>query len=104
MYVTPHDFDLVVNGTSTATTRIGDRRKIWPVRHRLVIVDNTKNDRRLEAEIVYNELMNLRDVSRTQAGTIGGYGIKEHYDDFTSIYSGSDDSTILSLVGFRVLA
>lgn len=103
LYTTPRDFDLVEMGTKSATTRIGIRES-WPVGHNLEIVDNQDEERRLSAEIVYNEVMKLKDINRTQAGSVGGgYSISSHKADFCDIYEGSDDDTVLSLVGFRVV-
>ena len=102
LYVTPLDFRHATLGRKTATSRLGNRLGLWPVGSRVNIVDNEEGASR-QIEIVYNVLMTLGQISPTQAGNIGGYGVRDHYNDFTSIYPGSDDDTELSLVGFRVL-
>lgn len=102
LYVTPGDFDLATWGVKTATSRLGDRRELWPVGSTILIVDNERGAYRC-IEIVYNVLMKLDQISVAQAGNIGGYGVHDHYEDFTSIYPESDGTTELSLVGFRLI-
>lgn len=102
-YVTPHDFNLAVKGIKTASSRIGDRRRVWPVGHRLALVDNQDENRRTSIEITYNVPMKLCFITPTQAFNIGGYSTSKHYEDFVSVYADSGPETDLSLVGFRVL-
>lgn len=103
LYVTPYDFSLALRGVKTATSRLGDRRELWPVGSELDLVDN-ENGAGLRIRIVYNEVMELGDINDTHAGTIGGYDTPRHWDDFTSIYEGSGGSTVISLVGFLVIS
>jgi len=102
LFVTPKDFNLALNGVKTATSRLGDRRELWPVGSKIRLVDN-KRGLHWKIEITYNILMTLDQISISQAGNIGGYNVTEHLMDFTSIYPGSSCKTELSLVGFRLL-
>ena len=104
MYVTPSDFELVLRGLKTATSRAGDRREFWPVGKEIAVVDNQDESRFLPIEVVYNFVTTLDDVTPTQAGNIGGgYSLEDHATDFMSVYPDSDSNTELSVVGFRVL-
>lgn len=103
LYVSPSDFELAENGTKSATSREGKRQEMWPVGSRVQLVNNEDDSQRLLAEITYNVPTKLADITKAQAGNIGGYGVQEHYEDFLDVYPNSTDETELSLIGFRVI-
>jgi len=103
MYVSASDFDLAVRGRKTATSRLGDRRELWPVGAVIQLRSNENEDNTLFVEITYNYLTTLASIGVPTAGTIGSDSVEAHYDDFTNVYPGSDEDSALSVVGFRVL-
>lgn len=102
-YVTPHDFALAMVGVKTASSRNSDRSELWPVGHRLRMVDNTDESRFADIEITYHAQTSLTKISSTQTFNIGGYGIFEHQRDYLSVYSDAHFNHDVYIVGFRIL-
>lgn len=106
LYVSPSDFNLVLKGIKTATTRLGDRSQMWPVGCEVELVNNDDITRRLRIRIVYNEQMTLDKVDDRIANTVGGYGAESHFRDFNDVYEKYHLPACdvdISLVGFFVL-
>lgn len=100
--VSPGGFNQAMEGLKTATSRLGDRRAMWPQGAMVTLRDNGSGDETM-AQITYNILTTLEKVNDTVAGTVGCCSASDHRDEFRDIYPGSDYDTEISIVGFRVL-
>jgi hypothetical protein len=100
LFVTNSDFNLIAQGQKTATSRLGDRRSLWPIGSKILIED--QDGLRLFAVITHNFVTFLDAVDDRIAVTIGEYGSQGHREDFLNIYPEYTDDIGLSIVGFKV--
>lgn len=107
MYISPEDFDLVLKGIKTKTSRLGDRREIWKIGSTITLQENSENYHRyLYIKITENYIKKLHEVNQLEAMKIGAYTIGDHFKDFCTAYKdeiNDAQDTLISIIGFEVI-